>query len=53
MSDQYSSSLQSKHDDLERQIAEEMKHPKVDDIRVHELKKEKLRVKEMLEGARD
>ena len=40
--------LRSKHESLEREINEENQRPHPDDIRIHELKKKKLHVKETL-----
>jgi hypothetical protein len=38
--------LSERHKRLEAAIAEEMKHPPGDDIRIHELKRKKLRIKD-------
>jgi hypothetical protein len=43
-------SLEAKHAGLEQQILEESQRPMPDDILIHRLKKEKLRIKEMLSG---
>ena len=43
-------SLEAKHAQLEALIDEEEHRPHPDDIRLHELKKEKLRVKDVLVG---
>ncbi|WP_339691290.1 YdcH family protein [uncultured Parasphingorhabdus sp.] len=42
------SALRDKHEALERQINEEETRPLPDTIRIHNLKKEKLRLKEEL-----
>ncbi len=42
------SALRNKHEALERQINEEETRPLPDTIRIHNLKKEKLRLKEEL-----
>ena len=42
------SALRDKHEALERKISEEETRPLPDTIRIHNLKKEKLRVKEEL-----
>ena len=42
------SALREKHQALERKIAEEETRPLPDTIRIHSLKKEKLRLKEEL-----
>ena len=44
--------LDSRHQTLDRQIAEEMKSPAADDLRVRELKRQKLKLKEQLEALR-
>jgi hypothetical protein len=44
--------LDARHQSLERQIEEEMSHPSSDDLRVRELKRQKLRLKEELESLR-
>lgn len=44
--------LDSRHQALERQIDEEMSHPSSDDLRVRELKRQKLKLKEQIEGLR-
>jgi hypothetical protein len=45
-------SLNSRHQELEAAIAAEMKHPSHDDVRVTELKRLKLRVKDQIETLR-
>jgi hypothetical protein len=40
--------LRSKHAELEAQINEEERRPAPDDIKIHELKREKLRIKDEL-----
>ncbi|MEO1251735.1 MAG: YdcH family protein [Pseudomonadota bacterium] len=45
-------SLTKRHQELEAAIAAETKHPAFDELRVVELKREKLKVKEQLEGIR-
>lgn len=47
--DSHLAELVEKHRALERTIQEEMARPYADDIRVSELKKKKLRVKEEIE----
>ncbi len=42
--------LDARHQALERQIDEEMSHPSSDDLRVRELKRQKLKLKEQIEG---
>ena len=42
--------LELKHAELEALIDEEEHRPHPDDVRLHELKKEKLRVKDVLVG---
>ena len=44
--------LDSRHQNLERLIEEEMKHPSGDDLKVVELKRQKLRLKEEVESLR-
>lgn len=44
--------LDARHEALERQIDEEMSHPSSDDLRVRELKRQKLKLKEQIEGLR-
>lgn len=44
--------LGSRHQSLERAIQEEMSRPAADDTRVKELKRQKLRLKEEIEGLR-
>ncbi len=41
-----------RHETLDREIQEEMSRPAADDIRVKELKRQKLRLKEELESLR-
>jgi hypothetical protein len=43
-------SLSKRHQELEAAIAAETKHPSFDELRVVELKREKLRVKDQMEG---
>ena len=43
-------SLEAKHAALEAQIDEEEHRPHPDDIRLHQLKKEKLRIKDAITG---
>jgi hypothetical protein len=40
--------LSERHKRLEAAIAAELKHPAGDDIRIHELKRKKLRIKDEL-----
>jgi hypothetical protein len=42
--------LDSRHRKLDRTIEEELTHPASDDIRIAELKRQKLRLKEEIEG---
>lgn len=42
----HQSALETKHATLDRRIAEELHRPHPDDLLVHELKKQKLRLKE-------
>ena len=44
--------LDARHESLERLIEEEMSHPSSDDLRVRELKRQKLRLKEEMESLR-
>jgi hypothetical protein len=44
--------LDARHQSLERLIEEEMSHPSADDMRVRELKRQKLRLKEEMEALR-
>ena len=43
-------SLENKHASLEAMIVEEEHRPLPDDIKLHQLKKEKLRLKDVLTG---
>lgn len=43
-------SLTRRHQELEAAIAAEIKHPAFDELRVVELKRQKLKIKEKLEG---
>ena len=45
-------SLTLRHQELEQSIVAEMKHPGHDEVRVVELKREKLRIKDQLEELR-
>lgn len=45
-------SLTKRHQELEAAIAAEIKHPAFDEERVIELKRQKLRIKDKLEGIR-
>lgn len=45
-------SLSQRHQELESQLMSEMKHPHPDDMRVHELKRLKLRIKDQIERLR-
>jgi hypothetical protein len=38
--------LQKKHGELERQIHEELKHPSADDLKIAEMKRQKLQIKD-------
>ncbi len=44
--------LDSRHQNLERLIEEELSHPSGDDLRVLELKRQKLKLKEQMESLR-
>ena len=44
--------LGSRHQNLERAIEEELRHPGADSLRVREMKAQKLRLKEQIEGLR-
>ena len=44
--------LGSRHQSLEKRIEDEHKAPSADSLRVHELKRQKLRLKEEIEGLR-
>jgi hypothetical protein len=44
--------LGNRHQSLERAIQEEMSRPAADDLRLKELKRQKLRLKEEMEGLR-
>ena len=44
--------LSERHKRLDAAIAAELKHPAGDDVRIHELKRKKLRLKEEIEGLR-
>jgi hypothetical protein len=44
--------LGSRHQNLERAIEEEIRRPSSDSLRVRELKAQKLRLKEQIEGLR-
>ena len=46
--DSHVSALELRHADLDEQIASELRRPAPDSIRITQLKKEKLKVKEML-----
>ena len=45
-------SLSQRHQELEAEIADELKHPGYDDLHLVELKRQKLRVKDQLEELR-
>jgi hypothetical protein len=45
-------SLNQRHQELESQLSSEMKHAHPDDVRVHELKRLKLRIKDQIERLR-
>jgi hypothetical protein len=49
MDKNYMSALRNKHEALDRKINEEETRPLPDTIRIHSLKKEKLRLKEVLQ----
>lgn len=42
--------LTKRHQELEAEITAEMKHPAFDELRVVEMKREKLKIKDQLEG---
>ena len=44
--------LGSRHETLDRALQEEIRRPAADDIRVRELKRQKLKLKEEIEGLR-
>ena len=44
--------LGSRHQNIDRAIQDEMKHPAHDDMRLRELKRQKLKLKEQIEGLR-
>jgi hypothetical protein len=44
--------LTQRHQELEAEIAAEMKHPGFDEFRITELKRLKLRIKDEIEGIR-
>jgi hypothetical protein len=44
--------LDSRHQNLDRQIADELKNPAADEVRVRELKRQKLKLKEQMEALR-
>jgi len=44
--------LGNRHQSLERAIQDEMSRPAADDIRLKEMKRQKLRLKEQMEGLR-
>ena len=43
-------SLTKRHQELEAEITAEMKHPAFNELRVVEMKREKLKIKDQLEG---
>jgi hypothetical protein len=45
--------LGSRHQSLEQAIQDEMRRPYADDLRLKELKRQKLRLKEMIESLKD
>lgn len=45
--------LGSRHQSLEQAIQDEMRRPYADDIKLKELKRQKLRLKEMIESLKD
>jgi hypothetical protein len=45
--------LGSRHQSLEQAIQDEMRRPYADDIKLQELKRQKLRLKEMIESLKD
>jgi hypothetical protein len=44
--------LGTRHQHLEREIEEELRHPSADSLRVYELKRQKLKLKEQIEVLR-
>ena len=46
-------SLRERHATLDAAISEENQRPHPDDVRIHELKREKLRIKDQIEGIID
>lgn len=45
--------LAKRHQELEAEISAELKHPAFDELRVVEMKREKLKIKDQLEGLAD
>lgn len=43
-------SLTKRHQELEAEISAELKHPGFDELRVVEMKREKLKIKDKIEG---
>jgi len=43
-------SLTKRHQELEAEITAELKHPAFDELRVVEMKREKLKIKDQIEG---
>ncbi len=50
--DAHLETLTHRHEELETEIAVEMKHPSHDEIRINELKRQKLRIKDQMEEIR-
>ncbi len=46
------SALEQKHQALEREIQDELSHPAADDVRVAELKRQKLKLKDQINRLR-
>jgi hypothetical protein len=44
--------LSDRHKRLEAAIAAELKHPSGDEVRIHELERKKLRIKDEIQGLR-
>ncbi|MCC7265989.1 MAG: DUF465 domain-containing protein [Caulobacteraceae bacterium] len=44
--------LGTRHENVDRALQEEMRRPAADDVRVRELKRQKLKLKEEIEGLR-
>lgn len=47
---QHLAALRSKHETLDQALTEEMQRPKPDELRIQELKKQKLKIKQQMES---